>query len=573
MLEGEGPPTSASRNLSCEAPLAACVLRHWCGCPVTALSQRAILMLGCADPRPAIIGAGLRGGRSQCGCGSQSLFLLLLLPTALHAQAEKRVALVIGNSDYQHTSRLANPKNDATEMAVALRKLGFQVLEGFNLDKPSFDRKVRDFATALRSAEAGVFFYAGHGLQVAGQNYLVPIDAELSTVSALDFEMVKLDLVHRTMEREAQTNILFLDACGDNPLARNLARAIGTRSTDIGRGLAAVESGVGTLISFSTQPGNVALDGTGRNSPFAKALVKYASSSSDDLSAILIAVRNDVMKETQRKQVPWEHSALTGRFYFNGTIPTAPAPLRPNEAAEAWDRTKDLPSVPAFEVFIRRFGDTYYGDLAKMRLAELKQAGLATKADDAVVKKAEEDACAKAEAVRQRLALLQLEQERERVEAARKRSDVSSAAEHTRITTKERRDAGNAADTSKFAALSPHEQSTGSRQFDGAWTITRHRKSTCPRLGSYPPPHSVKIEGGAIGGGAASGSVSASGAVRWTESSPHTSTLHYSGTLRGNSGSANAIDGAQGWPTACRNRRQPEICGFASCWQGGRQIS
>jgi hypothetical protein len=139
--------------------------------------------------------------------------------------------------------------------------------------------------------------------------------------------MVRLDLVHRTMERATATNILFLDACRNNPLARNLARAMGTRSAEIGRGLAAVESGVGTLISFSTQPGNVALDGTGRNSPFAGSLVKRIATSSDDLSALLIDVRNDVRKETQGKQVPWEHSALTGRFYFNpAAVPAAAKP-------------------------------------------------------------------------------------------------------------------------------------------------------------------------------------------------------------------------------------------------------
>ena len=121
----------------------------------------------------------------------------------------------------------------------------------------------------------------------------------------------------RIMERLTNTNILFLDACRDNPLARNLARSMGTRSSEIARGLAQVEAGIGTLISFSTQPGNVALDGTGRNSPFAGALVKHMDSLHDDLSAILIAVRNDVMKETQRRQVPWEHSALTGRFFFD----------------------------------------------------------------------------------------------------------------------------------------------------------------------------------------------------------------------------------------------------------------
>jgi uncharacterized caspase-like protein len=212
---------------------------------------------------------------------------------------------VIGNSAYTYAGELANPKNDASDLAAVLRKEGFQVIDGFDLDKPSFDRKVRDFGTALANAEAGVFFYAGHGIQVAGQNYLVPVDAKAETADALDFEMVRLDLVQRTMERATTTNILFLDACRNNPLARNLARAMGTRSMEIGRGLAPVESGVGTLISFSTQPGNVALDGSGRNSPFAGALVRHIANSSDSLSDLLIAVRNDVRKETDNKQVPW----------------------------------------------------------------------------------------------------------------------------------------------------------------------------------------------------------------------------------------------------------------------------
>jgi len=251
------------------------------------------------------------------------IFILLLLPSAVHAQ--KRVALVVGNSAYQHTPRLVNPKNDATDVAASLKTHGFQVMEGFDLDKAAFDRKVRDFAATLKGSEAGVFFYAGHGLQVAGQNYLVPVDAKAEGAEALEFEMVRVDIVHRIMERQTNTSILFLDACRDNPLARNLARSMGTRSSEVGRGLAVVESGVGTLISFSTQPGNVALDGVGRNSPFAGALVKHITASNDDLSAILIGVRNDVMKETQRRQVPWEHSALTGRFYFNAASQT-PSP-------------------------------------------------------------------------------------------------------------------------------------------------------------------------------------------------------------------------------------------------------
>jgi uncharacterized caspase-like protein len=305
------------------------------------------------------------------------------------ATARKRVALVIGNSAYRYTPRLENPRNDATDMGAALKKLGFEVLEGFDLDKAAFERKIRDFAAALQGADVGVFFYAGHGLLVSDQNYLVPVDAQLSTASALDFEMVRLDLVHRTMEREAQTSILFFDACRDNPLARNLARVLGTRSAEIGLGLAPVQGGVGTLISFSTQPGKVALDGKGRNSPFAGALVRQLAASTDDLSAILIAVRNDVMKETDRRQVPWEHSALTGRFFFNPAAPAsvlapaaapaqapAPAPavhLRSSEAAEAWNATKDTTNVAVLGAFVARYRDTFYAELARARIADLQK--------------------------------------------------------------------------------------------------------------------------------------------------------------------------------------------------------
>jgi len=294
--------------------------------------------------------------------------------------AAKRVALVIGNSAYKFAGELPNPKNDAADMSAVFKGLGFQVVEGIDLDKAAFDRKIRDFATALQGAELGVFFYAGHGLQVGGQNYLVPTDAELSSPDGLDFEMVRLDLVHRTMERATDTNVIFLDACRNNPLERNLRRAMGTRSADIGKGLAPMQSGTGTLISFSTQPGNVAADGTGRNSPFAAALVRHLPSSNDDLSAVLIAVRNDVMKETQRSQVPWEHSALTGRLYFGTTQTASPEkPVKPgpeasqSEAERAWALTKDATNIAMLEAFVARFRDTFYADLAKMRIEELRK--------------------------------------------------------------------------------------------------------------------------------------------------------------------------------------------------------
>jgi hypothetical protein len=246
-------------------------------------------------------------------------FLFLAVATSPCFSQGKRVALVIGNSAYKHTAVLANPANDAEDIAKTFTGLGFQVTKAVNLNKTEMDRAVTAFAAALKGAEVGVFFYAGHGMQVSGQNYLVPTDATLEASSALDFETVRLDAIQRIMEQETPTNVLFLDACRDNPLTRNLARSMGTRSGAIGKGLAAQESGAGTIISYSTQPGNVALDGAGeRNSPYAGALIKRLPAEGRDLSSVLVNVRNDVMAATAKRQVPWEHSALTNELVLAG---------------------------------------------------------------------------------------------------------------------------------------------------------------------------------------------------------------------------------------------------------------
>jgi uncharacterized caspase-like protein/WD40 repeat protein len=294
------------------------------------------------------------------------------------------VALVIGNSAYSHTPALTNPRNDATDMAAALRKLGFDLVEGFDLGKSALEGKLREFATALRGASVGVFFYAGHGIQVSGQNYLVPVDARLEDAIAVDFELVRLELVQRAMEQATPTNILFLDACRDNPLARNLARTMGTRSGAIGSGLNRMEAGGGTLISFSTQPGNVALDGTGRNSPFAGALLEHVDEPGAELSATLIKVRRDVMKETQNRQVPWEHSALIEAFYFSPrqqqkSPPSAVAAAAPGvgDAERAWADVKGTRSIAALEAFIARYKDPLYGELARERIEDLKRQAVA----------------------------------------------------------------------------------------------------------------------------------------------------------------------------------------------------
>ncbi|MEI9901448.1 MAG: caspase domain-containing protein [Hyphomicrobium sp.] len=255
-------------------------------------------------------------------------FVALALTLAfwsLPAQAEKRVALVVGNSKYSEATPLANPANDANEIATALKGAGFEVILGLDVDKRAFDTKVRNFAELLDGSDVAIFFYAGHGLQVGGRNYLIPTDARLANERDLDFDAVSLDLVLKQMElgRAEKTNIVFLDACRDNPFTRNLARSMGTRSSNLGKGLAQVETGVGTFISYSTQPGNVALDGTGHNSPFTAALAKHVREPGRNLTSTMIEVRKDVLAATGGKQVPWDHSALTGDFYFQQTAAKA----------------------------------------------------------------------------------------------------------------------------------------------------------------------------------------------------------------------------------------------------------
>ncbi len=234
------------------------------------------------------------------------------------ALTESRVALVVGNSAYQHTAALTNPLNDARDLAAALQRTGFEVIVATDADKRQMDGALRAFAEKLGSADVALFFYAGHGLQVSNENYLVPVDARLASQRDLEFEAVKLDFVLRQMEidRDGKTTIVMLDACRDNPLTRSLARSMGTRSTAIGKGLAPASTGVGTFIAYATQPGNVALDGKGRNSPFTSGLLANIDRRGRNLNATMIEVRKSVIKSTGGKQVPWDHSALTGDFFF-----------------------------------------------------------------------------------------------------------------------------------------------------------------------------------------------------------------------------------------------------------------
>jgi tetratricopeptide (TPR) repeat protein len=228
-----------------------------------------------------------------------------------------RVALVIGNGAYANVSPLSNPSNDAREMAGALRELGFKVIEGYNLDSTSMRGRIAEFGAALPGAGVSLFYYAGHGMQVAGKNYLIPVDAKLERPSSLGVEAIEVGTVLSDMEAEKRINLVFLDACRDNPLSRSLAKSFGTsRSSTVGQGLAQLNAGIGTLITFATSPDTVALDGLGKNSPFTSAMLKYIRTPGLEIRSMLTRVRADVIKATNERQVPWDHSSLTGDFYF-----------------------------------------------------------------------------------------------------------------------------------------------------------------------------------------------------------------------------------------------------------------
>jgi uncharacterized caspase-like protein len=190
--------------------------------------------------------------------------------------------------------------------------MGFDVIAGNNLDYNGMKDAIRSFGRKLDRADLALFFYAGHGLQVAGDNYLVPIDAKLERAADLNFEAIDVNLVMQQMEAEKRVNLIFLDACRDNPLSRSLARSLGTRSAAVSSGLASIQSGVGTMISFSTRPDTVALDGEGRNSPFTTALLKYLPTPNLDIGLVMRRVRADVLATTHDKQEPWDNSSLVG---------------------------------------------------------------------------------------------------------------------------------------------------------------------------------------------------------------------------------------------------------------------
>lgn len=328
--------------------------------------------------------------------GAAAALSVLLCLSADLAVAAKRVALVIGNSAYVNATPLRNPVNDAVAVTEALHRLDFEVIGGRDLEFLGMRDAIRQFGRAIDDAELALFFFAGHGIQVFGRNYLIPIDSELASPSDLDFEAIDVSLVLRQLEESGANSLIFLDSCRDSPFEQRLARSMGTTrsATALGRGLARIDAAGGALIAFATDPGAVAFDGDGDNSPFTTALLNHLEVEGLEVNLMMTKVRSEVFRDTEGKQRPWTNSSLLEEVYLAPDPEPAPTSAavaqQPSQqpldqrrlgaaavtsvddsvldlalwrAAEAGDTLED------YEAYLARFPEGAFAGIARNRIA------------------------------------------------------------------------------------------------------------------------------------------------------------------------------------------------------------
>lgn len=306
----------------------------------------------------------------------------IFVAAALPASAAKRVALVVGNASYQHTTALRNPVNDARDMAAKLKRLGFDVTTGIDLTEDAFAETLEAYFDKLKGAEAAVLFYAGHGLQFQNTNYLIPVDARLKSQLQVKGETIALSDIIREMEAQSPINLVFLDACRNNPLADRLQRSMTSRGRNLtlSRGLARVKSSAkDTLIAFAAAPGAVASDGKGRNSPFTAALLKHIETPGVEVEVMLKRVTAEVRTATEQGQEPERLSKLTTEFYFNPKEPVPAAKTasaNPDTTAAAdlafWNAIKTSRDQNELNAYLTKFPRGQFAGLVTARIAKLR---------------------------------------------------------------------------------------------------------------------------------------------------------------------------------------------------------
>jgi hypothetical protein len=310
------------------------------------------------------------------------LLVSLLLVPVLHSQERAvtrpsipggpKQALVIGNAAYTYTSPLKNPVNDAKSIGNTLQQLGFEVTTLLDVNQRQMEQALRRFGSRLRDQNGvGLFYYAGHGMQVAGENYLLPVDINPSTETDVRYDAIPVGKLLGQMDAAGNgMNIVILDACRNNPFARSF------RSES--RGLAQVIAPTGSFISYATAPGNVAADGEGDNGLFTAKLLEHMKTPGLKLEEVFKRVRSDVQRESNDKQVPWDSSSVTGDFFFmppvEEVVVSAPTEQPSTEASKldiaerAWSMIEQSENPEIFQAFIERFPNTPQRQLAELKL-------------------------------------------------------------------------------------------------------------------------------------------------------------------------------------------------------------
>ena len=314
-----------------------------------------------------------------------------MLATCAFAYADKRIALVIGNSTYTKVPALANPGNDAKAMAASLRRLGFEVILGINLDIDGMDDVIEKFQDKLVGADVATLFYAGHGVQVNGENYLIPIHGTITKRQDLRRKVISMNDILSTMD-DVPLKIALLDACRNNPLPANFKG--GTRGLSMDQGLADLKATEGSMIVYATAPGQVAQDGSGRHSPFTTALLKHMETPNLEIQSMISRVREDVHKSTGKKQVPWTSTSILGEYYLNGSAAVAkngtatPVQIQATRVESAsekelWAAVIDSTDPEDFDLYLNEYPLGHHVAIARLKILRLRKA--AAKQDGIVV--------------------------------------------------------------------------------------------------------------------------------------------------------------------------------------------
>jgi uncharacterized caspase-like protein len=308
---------------------------------------------------------------------------LALLLCAGSATAAERVALVIGNGDYQKVPSLPNPPRDAADVAASLGRLGFTVTSVLNASGADLRKALIRFGRTAAGADMAVVYYAGHGIEVGGENWLIPVDAELQRDADTESEAVSLKAVTAQVSQARELGLVILDACRKNPFDAKMQRAQRSRAVD--RGLARIEPSENVLIAYSAKDGTTASDGDGRNSPFTAALLHNLETPGLEINFLFRKVRDEVLATTRREQQPFVYGSLSGQsIYLKGASESTPAMSATRSAADdaLWDFVKSSDAATSFEEFLRRFPASAHAPDARARLDVLKskQAALAPSA-------------------------------------------------------------------------------------------------------------------------------------------------------------------------------------------------